>query len=112
MPATVPTRQRLIEYSTKRFYQGGFRNVGLDQILDEVGISKTAFYKHFESKDALMLAVLEGQNQWLQATFRQMVRDRGGRAALFRGTAPQRQHHRQQQPHQLTPRADLPAPLS
>ena len=57
MPST--TRQRLIEAAARRFYRDGFRNVGIDQVLADVGISKTAFYKHFESKDDLMLAVLE-----------------------------------------------------
>lgn len=77
----TPTRQRLIDSAIRRFYRDGFRNVGVDQVLADVGISKTAFYKHFESKEDLMLAALEGQNRWLQETFRQMVRDRGGPSA-------------------------------
>ncbi len=80
MPST--TRQRLIDASVKRFYRDGFRNVGIDQILSDVGISKTAFYKHFECKDDLMLAALEMQNEWLQNTFRAMIRERGGEAAM------------------------------
>lgn len=76
------TRQRLIATATKRFYRDGFRNVGLDPILADVGISKTAFYKHFASKDDLMLAVLEDHNQWMQDTFRQMMRERGGDSPL------------------------------
>jgi AcrR family transcriptional regulator len=76
------TRQRLIDAATKRFYRDGFRNVGIDQILTDVGISKTAFYKHFECKDDLMLAVLEKQSVWLQNTFRDMVHERGGDSAL------------------------------
>jgi AcrR family transcriptional regulator len=59
----------------------GFRNVGIDQVLDDVGISKTAFYKHFRSKDELMLAVLEKQNRWLQETFRELVALRAGSGA-------------------------------
>jgi AcrR family transcriptional regulator len=74
---TTPTRQRLVEAAVRRFYRDGFRNVGIDQILTDVGISKTAFYKHFESKEDLMLAALEMQNGWLQETFREMVRQRG-----------------------------------
>jgi AcrR family transcriptional regulator len=62
------TRHRLIDAAIKRFYRDGFRNVGIDQILTDVGISKTAFYKHFECKDDLMLAALERQNVWLQST--------------------------------------------
>ena len=79
---TTPTRQRLVEAAVRRFYRDGFRNVGIDQILADVGISKTAFYKHFESKEDLMLAALEMQNAWLQDTFQTMVRDRGGGTAI------------------------------
>lgn len=74
----IPTRQRLIDSALQRFYRDGFRNVGIDQVLSDVGISKTAFYKHFESKEDLMLAALEQQNQWLQQTFRDMIQERGG----------------------------------
>jgi AcrR family transcriptional regulator len=81
-PIKAPTRQRLIEAAVRRFYRDGFRNVGIDQILADVGISKTAFYKHFECKEDLMLAALEAQNRWLQETFRAMVRERGGATPL------------------------------
>ncbi len=77
-----PTRQRLTEAAVRRFYRDGFRNVGLDQVLADVGISKTAFYKHFECKEDLMLAALEMQNRWLQETFRELVRERGGETAV------------------------------
>jgi len=74
----TPTPQRLVEAAIRRFYRDGFRSVGLDQILSDVDISKTAFYKHFESKEDLMLAALESQNAWLQDKFRTMIRERGG----------------------------------
>jgi AcrR family transcriptional regulator len=75
------TRQRLIDAAKARFYRDGFRNVGIDAILDDVGISKTAFYKHFESKDDLMVGVLGDVDRFLQHEFRRMVKDRGGRSA-------------------------------
>jgi AcrR family transcriptional regulator len=78
----TPTRQRLIDAALVRFYRDGFRGVGVDQVLADVGISKTAFYKHFESKDELLLAVLEDRNRWLQGTFRELVRKRGGAEPL------------------------------
>jgi AcrR family transcriptional regulator len=68
----------LTEAAARRFYRDGFRNVGLDQVLADVGISKTAFYKHFECKEDLVLAALELKNRWLQDTFQEMVRQRGG----------------------------------
>jgi len=73
------TRQRLIEAALQRFYRDGFRNVGIDQVLADVGISKTAFYKHFESKDDLMLAVLQMKNVWLQDLLREVACRRDGR---------------------------------
>jgi AcrR family transcriptional regulator len=76
------TRQRLVESAIRRFYRDGFRSVGIDQVLADVGISKTAFYKHFESKEDLMLAALEKQNCWFQETFRTMIRERGGPTAI------------------------------
>jgi AcrR family transcriptional regulator len=75
------TRHRLTEAAARRFYRDGFRNVGMDQVLADVGISKTAFYKHFESKDDLMLAALELKHRWLQDTFREAIRERGGPTA-------------------------------
>ena len=77
-----PTRQRLVNAAVRRFYRDGFRSVGIDQILSDVGISKTAFYKHFECKEDLMLAALEDQNRWLQATFRTLLQERGGQTPL------------------------------
>jgi AcrR family transcriptional regulator len=68
------TRQKLIDAAKKRFFRDGFRNVGIDQILSDVGISKTAFYKHFECKEDLMLAALDDQDRWLRQTFANMVR--------------------------------------
>lgn len=80
--AKPSTKQRLIDAAGRRFYRDGFRNVGIDQILADVGISKTAFYKHFESKDDLMLAALEDHHREMEAVFRAMLLERGGDSPL------------------------------
>jgi AcrR family transcriptional regulator len=77
-----PTRQRLIDTAIRRFYRDGFRNVGIDQILADVGISKTAFYKHFESKEDLMLAALEDHDRSSVETFRRLAQEHGGPTPL------------------------------
>src|SRR5262245_29235314 len=79
MPAN--TRMRLMEAAFQRLYRDGFRNVAIDQILTDVGISKTAFYKHFECKEDLLLAALENQHRSLEEDFRQAMRERGGNSA-------------------------------
>jgi AcrR family transcriptional regulator len=58
------TRARIIESATKLFSNRGFNASSVDDICAEAGISKGAFYHHFESKQALFLALLDS---WLQA---------------------------------------------
>lgn len=57
------SRDRLIQAAAKLFSKHGFGPVGLDRIIAEVGVTKTTFYNHFESKDALVIAVLEYQDR-------------------------------------------------
>ncbi|HRK65952.1 MAG TPA: TetR/AcrR family transcriptional regulator [Hyphomonas sp.] len=42
----------------KIFYEGGFNAIGMDRIAAETGVSKTSIYKHFRTKDDLILATL------------------------------------------------------
>lgn len=56
-------RGQLITAANDLFYRHGFHAVGLDQILDRVGVTKTTFYNHFESKDDLVIAVLEERDR-------------------------------------------------
>jgi AcrR family transcriptional regulator len=72
------TRRRLIEAAHDLFYDEGFHTVGLDRILSEVGVTKTTFYNHFESKDSLMLEVLKHHDEWWRNTFAHKLREYGG----------------------------------
>jgi AcrR family transcriptional regulator len=58
------TRARIIDSAMKLFSSRGYNTTSVDDICAEAGISKGAFYHHFESKQALFLALLDG---WLQA---------------------------------------------
>jgi AcrR family transcriptional regulator len=82
-PPPRTTKERLVEAAMELFYLQGFHAVGLDQILSEVGISKQAFYKHFESKDDLAIAAILYRDEWEGVTFRKQVRERvpGGEPA-------------------------------
>ncbi len=74
----VSSRARIIEVAHDLFYSDGFLAVGLDQILDEVGVTKTTFYNHFESKESLMLETLRWHDKWWKEHFREMLRRHGG----------------------------------
>jgi AcrR family transcriptional regulator len=52
-------RQSILETADRLFYQDGVRAVGIDRIIAEAGVAKMSLYKHFASKDNLILAVLE-----------------------------------------------------
>jgi AcrR family transcriptional regulator len=52
------TRRKLIDTAFELFGRNGFHAIGLDAILDAVGVSKQTFYNHFECKEDLILAVL------------------------------------------------------
>ncbi|WP_425405162.1 TetR/AcrR family transcriptional regulator [Hwanghaeella sp.] len=51
-------RDQLIQRALSVFYKDGFHAVGMDKIAKETGVSKTAIYKHFRTKDDLILATL------------------------------------------------------
>ncbi|RRS01549.1 TetR/AcrR family transcriptional regulator [Glycomyces terrestris] len=63
MIATVKTsmRDRLTEAATRLFYADGLRAVSVDKVIEAAGTTKVTFYRHFKSKDELVVAYLEGR---------------------------------------------------
>ncbi len=63
-------RERLVEKALESFYRGGFHAIGMDRLAKETGVSKTAIYKHFRTKEDLILATLRLRDEqfrnWLQ----------------------------------------------
>jgi AcrR family transcriptional regulator len=51
-------KKAIIEAAINLFAQKGFSSTSVQEIASEAGISKGAFYLHFKSKDALLLAIL------------------------------------------------------
>lgn len=56
-------RDDLVDTALRLFYTGGFNATGIDRILAESGVAKMTLYKHFRSKDELILAALERRDQ-------------------------------------------------
>ena len=63
----TPTRERILETVDRLFYRQGIRAVGVDAIAAELGISKKTLYRHFPSKDDLVVAYLKGRFRPLPA---------------------------------------------
>ncbi|WP_420005104.1 TetR/AcrR family transcriptional regulator [Arenibacterium sp. LLYu02] len=51
-------RSALVAQALPLFYRNGFHATGMDLVAKETGVSKTSIYKHFRSKEELILAVL------------------------------------------------------
>jgi AcrR family transcriptional regulator len=62
-------RTRVLETAAELFYERGFHAVGVDLIIDRAGVAKTTLYRHFPSKDDLVVAYLEDANARFWAWF-------------------------------------------
>lgn len=52
-------RDELVGKALRAFYANGFHATGMDRLVEETGISKTSMYRHFRSKEELILAALK-----------------------------------------------------
>ena len=64
--AVEDVRERIISVSSERFIEEGFSSVPVEEIAAALGMSKKTFYKHFASKDDLLL-------ESLREAFREIV---------------------------------------
>ena len=56
-------RTRILEVADRLFYKEGVRATGTEKIMSVSSVAKATFYRHFESKDALVLAYLDHRDQ-------------------------------------------------
>jgi AcrR family transcriptional regulator len=54
-----PPRERILAAAVRRYYADGIRAASADRLLTEAGVSKVTFYRHFPTKDDLVVAYLE-----------------------------------------------------
>lgn len=55
------TRARILRTAGKLFHTRGIRATSADRIIEEVGVTKVTFYRHFRAKNDLVVAYLEEQ---------------------------------------------------
>jgi AcrR family transcriptional regulator len=76
--ATAPVsaaRQRILDSAYELFSRRGVRAVGIDEVITNASVAKATLYRHFHSKDALVLAFLQQREQlwtrnWVEAETR------------------------------------------
>ena len=72
--ASVAGRQRIVSAARAHFFSHGFRRVTMDDLADELGISKKTLYAHFSSKIALLEAVLADKFVGVEAKLTEISR--------------------------------------
>jgi len=64
-PSSPDTRERIVRTAFQLFHEQGFTATGVATIVREAGVNPGSLYHFFESKDALLLAVLEFALEYL-----------------------------------------------
>ncbi|MDA0306069.1 MAG: TetR/AcrR family transcriptional regulator [Proteobacteria bacterium] len=60
---TSSKRDHLVDTALDLFCRHGFHATGIDKILAQSGVAKMTLYKHFKSKDELILATLHRRDE-------------------------------------------------
>lgn len=73
--APSPARQRILDSAYELFSRRGVRAVGVDEVIKDASVAKATLYRHFKSKDDLVLAFLQQREQlwtkgWVEAEAR------------------------------------------
>lgn len=55
-------RERILQTAATLFYQEGVRAAGVDLVVERSGVAKTSLYRHFATKDDLVVAFLERED--------------------------------------------------
>ncbi len=74
----TPVRERILDSSYELFSRRGIRAVGVDELIERAGVAKASLYRHFPSKDDLVVAFLERREQrWTNGWVEKEARRRG-----------------------------------
>jgi len=67
-------RQRIVDAARGHFFSHGFRSVTMDDLAEELGISKKTLYAYFPGKFDLLEAVLADKLRSVEVTLREVTR--------------------------------------
>lgn len=83
----LSTRERLLETAARLFFPNNYRAIGVDTIVAESGVGKMTLYRHFPTKDDLIVAYLRSANEqfwaWFEASTSGAGDPRGKLLAFF-----------------------------
>jgi len=82
--STSAARARVLDTAYELFARSGTKSVGVDTIVAQAGVAKMTLYRHFPTKDHLVLAFLERREElwthaWLEAAVKARTEDPAAR---------------------------------
>jgi AcrR family transcriptional regulator len=78
---SVHPRERILATAYDLFARRGVRDVGVDELIARAAVAKATFYRHFPSKDDVVLAFLERREQlWTFEMVEKEAKRRGSTA--------------------------------
>jgi AcrR family transcriptional regulator len=69
---------RILATADRLFYEEGIRSVGIDRLISESEVTKATFYKHYGSKDRLIVAYVVGRDRSAQQSLGEIVERAAG----------------------------------
>ncbi|WP_457445375.1 TetR/AcrR family transcriptional regulator [Roseateles sp. P5_E4] len=79
-PEAQNVRERLLGVASELFYKNGVRAVGIDLVIEQAGVAKSSLYRHFRTKDDLIVAFLEREDVDFWATWDRVAAENAGDA--------------------------------
>jgi AcrR family transcriptional regulator len=78
LPDALRPRERILLAARELFHRHGIRGVGVETIAEAAGTNKMTLYRHFDSKDELIIAYLRGVAVEVDEMWRDFERDHPG----------------------------------
>ncbi|HAR36222.1 MAG TPA: hypothetical protein DCR87_04830 [Acidobacteria bacterium] len=66
---------RILERSRELFFKHGYSRLSMDELAEDLGISKATVYRYFPDKEALLRAVMVETREWVLSQLQSIVRD-------------------------------------
>jgi AcrR family transcriptional regulator len=57
-------KERVIQTASRLFYENGYNQTGINQIIEESQVAKASLYQHFRSKQDIAVAYLNHRHYW------------------------------------------------
>lgn len=73
-----PVRERILDTATRLFYYQGIPATGIDNVIASAGVAKMSLYRHFGSKEQLIVECLERLDVRYHDWFVAQIEDREG----------------------------------